>query len=143
MFRMLTQTDTKYFFRAKRAASVSDFPKVHIGCIAVYQGSIIAVGCNTNKTHPMQKYYNRYRTIDGTIPSPLLPKSHAEINCINSIRHMNINFSKVKLYIYRICSDRPHGIARPCPACMAAIKDLGIKNIYYTTDSGFAYEKIL
>lgn len=32
-------------------------------------------------------------------------------------------------------------MARPCPACMSAIKELGIKNIYYTTDNGYAYEK--
>ena len=33
-------------------------------------------------------------------------------------------------------------MARPCPACMAAIKDFGIKNIYYTTDDGMAYENV-
>lgn len=55
---------------------------------------------------------------------------------------MNINFSKVKLYIYRIRKSQPFGIARPCPSCMAAIKDLGIRDIYYTTDDGYSYERI-
>ena len=140
----MRKMDYKYFSKAKQIAQVSDFPKVHIGCIAVYQNRIIGIGCNTNKTHPTQKYYNRYRIDDNDFDNSesLLPKLHAEINCINQLKHLNINFSKVKLYIYRIRKDQPFGMARPCPSCMAAIKDLGIKNIYYTTNDGYSYERL-
>lgn len=117
---------------------ISDYKKVHIGCVAIYHGSIIGIGCNTNKTHPMQKYYNRFREHS----DKLLPKLHAEMNCLNSIRTLNINFSRVKLYIYRIRNDQPFGLSRPCPSCMAAIKDLGIKDIYYTSNDGYVYERI-
>ena len=135
---MLTKTDYKYFAKARQVASVSDYYKYHIGCVAVYQGQIIGLGCNCNKTHPTQKFYNRYRK-----PSDnLLPKLHAEISCINQIKHLNINFSKVKLYIYRIRNDQPYGLSRPCPSCMAAIKDLGIRDVYYTSNDGYVYEKI-
>lgn len=117
---------------------MSDYVKTKIGCVAVYQGNIIGTGCNSNKTHPVQKFYNRYR-----IPSDtMLPKLHAEINCLNSIKYMDINFSKVKLYIYRIRKDQPFGLARPCPSCMKAIKDLGVTDIYYTTNEGYACEKL-
>ena len=34
-------------------------------------------------------------------------------------------------------------MSRPCPSCLVAIKDMGIKHIYYTTDDGFAYEQII
>lgn len=135
---MLYNTDYKFFDKARQAAMVSDYSKAHVGCVAVYQGNIIGIACNCNKTHPTQKYYNRYRK-----PSEsLLPKLHAEINCINSIKHLDIDFSKVKLYIYRIRKNQPFGISRPCPSCMAAIKDLGIRKIYYTTNDGYAYERI-
>ena len=53
-----------------------------------------------------------------------------------------INFSKVKLYVYRTRCDQEYGIARPCPSCMAAIRDLGIRHIYYTTNNGYAYEEV-
>lgn len=33
-------------------------------------------------------------------------------------------------------------MARPCASCMQAIKDLGIREIYYTTNDGYSYEKI-
>ena len=133
---MLRNTDYKYFNKARQVASISDYPKINIGCVAVYHGQIIGLGCNCNKTHPTQKFYNRYREQCES----MLPKLHAEISCVNQIRHLNINFSKVKLYIYRIRKDQPYGMARPCPSCMAAIKDLGIRNIYYTTNDGYSYE---
>lgn len=132
----------KFFMKAKQAALASDFPKVHIGCIAVYGNTIIGIGCNTNKTHPLQQYYNRYRTLVDDNGNYLLPKTHAEMNCINSLRHLDIPFSKVKLYIFRIQNAHPCGMARPCPSCMAAIMDLGIREIYYTTNDGYAFEKL-
>ena len=111
---MISKTDRRYFLKARNIADLSDFHKIHIGCVEVYQ----------------------YRI------NNLLPKLHAEISCISSIRHLNINFSKVKLYIYRTRYDQDHGLARPCPSCMAAIKDLGIKHIYYTTNDGYGYEYV-
>ena len=135
---MLRKADYKYFSKARQIANVSDFPRVHVGCVAVYQGQVIGIGCNCNKTHPTQKYYNRFRKYT----DDMLPKLHAEISCINSIKSLDVNFSKVKLYIYRIGKDRPFGIARPCPSCMAAIQDLGIRDIYYTTNDGYVYEKM-
>lgn len=134
----MTQTDYKYFSKARQAALISDYQKTHIGCVAVYHGNIIGMGCNYNKTHPAQKFYNKYRESC----DELLPKLHAEINCINQIKNFDINFSKVKIYIYRIRKDQPYGLARPCPSCIAAIKDLGIKDIYYTTNDGYVHERI-
>lgn len=92
---MIGNTDYKYFDKARHVATISDYYKTHVGCVAVYQGQIIGLGCNCNKTHPTQKYYNRYRKQSDN----MLPKLHAEISCINQIRHLNINFSKVKLYV--------------------------------------------
>ena len=135
-------TIEKYFIYARNAAEYSDFTKIHVGCVAIYKGKIIGEGYNSNKTHPVQERYNRYRNARNYDTSSLLPKLHAEIMCLNSIKDKNINWKKVKLYIYRIRNDRPFGIARPCPACMNALKDLGICDIYYTTDAGYAHEKI-
>ena len=135
---MLSKSDYRYFEKARQIANVSDFAKTHVGCVAVCQGQVVGLGCNCNKTHPAQKYYNRYREQSDS----LLPKLHAEINCINQIKHWNINFAKIKLYIYRIRKDQPFGMSRPCPSCMAAIKDLGIRDVYYTTNDGYVHERL-
>lgn len=130
----------RYFNKAASVAEASDYKKVHVGCVAVYHNVIIGVGCNSNKTHPKQKYYNRFRNLDyREMPEH---KLHAEIMCLNSIARLDVDFNKVHLYIYRKRKDKPYGITRPCPACMKAIKDIGIKHIHYTTDSGYAYEII-
>lgn len=147
MIPMLHKTDYKFFKKAARVASISDFKKTHLGCVAVYNGVAIGAGFNTNKTHPMQKHYNQYRyekieTEPNNNVDDFAPKLHAEINCLCQIRHQNVDFSKVKLYIFRSSADKDLALSRPCPSCMAAIKDLGIKHIYYTTDGGFAYEKV-
>lgn len=138
----MNRHDYRFFAKAKQVARISDFSKQHIGCVAIYHGNIIGLGCNSNKTHPIQKKYDKYRIVYSTGNTEALPKLHAEINCLNQIRHLDINFARVKLYIYRIKNGQSFGMARPCLSCMAAIKDLGIKNIYYTTNDGYAYERL-
>lgn len=119
----------------------SNFRYEHVGYIAIYRGRIIGTGCNGEKTHPVQKTFNKYRGIDQ--PNYVSHKIHAEISCLSSIMHMNdINWNEVSVYGYRICKSREHGIARPCPACMALLKSIGIRHIYYTTDDGYAYTKL-
>ena len=126
------------FNRAKEISYLSDYKRIHIGCVAVYKNQILAVGYNTNKTHPLQMKYNRYRNMvyENTEPKSSL---HAEMSCLMQIKDMDIDFSKVELYIYR---ENVFGLAmsRPCGACMKAIDDLGIKKIHYTTNGGFASE---
>lgn len=133
--------NTKYFLKAKQVAEISDYNGTHVGCVAVYKGKVIGIGCNTEKTHPSQKYYNRFRESKDDVF--INHKLHAEINCLNQLKHTEINYSKIKLYIYRIRKDKQFGMSRPCPSCMAAIKDMGIRTIYYTTDDGYACEKII
>ena len=137
-----TKSDFRYFEKARFAAHESNYHSEHVGCVAVYQGNVIGSACNNNKTHPMQKRYNQFRGIYSDC-AKFAPTLHAEINCIKQIHNLNIKFSKVKLYIYRTCKDRESGMVRPCATCMEAIKDLGIRDIYYTTDDGIAYEKLV
>lgn len=135
----MTKADLKNFGRAAHAAELSDYKKTNVGCVATYQGQVIGMGFNTNKTHPLQKHYNTFRGIyEGH--GDVRHKAHAEIMCLNQIKDIDIKRNKVKLYIYRKRKDIPHGISRPCPACMAAIREFGIENIYYTTDDGFVHE---
>ena len=130
-----------YFDKAKNVSFLSDFKQVHIGCVAVYKKQIIGVGYNTNKTHPIQMKYNKYRNLywNGIQPQA---KLHAEMMCLLSIKDLNIDFSKVKLYIYREDKNCHLALSKPCDGCMRAIKDLGIKEINYTVYNGYVKEKI-
>lgn len=137
----MTRGEEKYFDSARKIAEESDFSTIHIGCVLVYKNKIIGKGYNSYKTHPEQKKYNKYRHMEAD--RPINHSLHAEMKALNSVKFTvdkSVNWSHVKLYVYRICRSRRHGIARPCPACMAKIKAKGIKHIYYTTDDGYAHE---
>ena len=128
-----------YFDKARDISLLSDFKQVHIGCIAIYKKHIIGTGFNTNKTNPIQLYYNKYRKDFESMPLSQ-PKLHAEMSCILSIKHLDIDFSKVKLFVYREDKNGNIALSRPCKACMQAIKDLEIKEINYTTYDGYVKE---
>lgn len=135
----LTKSHRAYFKAAKAMAEMSDFKKYHVGCIAVYCHKIISSGCNLNRTNPNQKRLNAYRFAEDT-PHTI----HAEVSCLLPlINRRDIDFSRVKLYIWRCRADGSLGIARPCKSCMHLIKELGIKNIYYTNEGGYSRENIL
>ena len=123
-------------------ASYTGGGKPRLGCIVVYKNAILAGGYNSDKTHPAQEQFNRYRFKD--IGNNYLPsKLHAELNALNKIKFLDIDFSRVHIYIYRETRDGHVANARPCKACMAALRAKGIVNIHYTTDAGYAAERLL
>ena len=134
----LTKTRRAYFEAARAVAELSDFPKVKVGAVAVYGHHIISSGYNSSKTAPIQKKYNICRFSEDTIHS-----LHAELKCLKSlIGRKDIDFKHVDLYVYRAGKNTAL-LARPCPSCMKLITELGIRNIYYTTNTGYSHENIL
>lgn len=126
------------FEKARKAALNADFHGQHVGCVITYKGIPIATGSCSEKTHPNQKVYNEYRKPQ--LNQELLPKVHAEIAALNKIRYMDLNPKKLAIYTYRTRKDQQYGMARPCKSCLIAIKDMGIRDIYYTTNNGYAHE---
>ena len=142
----LKNVDYKMFAEAYKMAMTSDFPAFKIGCVLSYKGHIIGRGCNMNKTTPVQKKYNRYRQFNKG-NKPIRHTGHAEIRAIHSVPYtvaQEVDWKKVKIYVYRISPGKQfgHGLARPCDACRAFIKEKGIREIFYTTDDGYAMERI-
>jgi len=135
----------RYFEFARVAAKEADYRGTRcapaIGAVAIYKGSAVAIAWNTNKTSPLQARYNVYRYKDADTPC----KAHCETQLIQRLRWRfgdSINWSKVHIYLYREYKDGSLAPSRPCPSCMAMLKDFGIKKIMYTTEDGYAEEKI-
>ena len=134
----------RYFKFAREASMNATYTGSHrfspmIGAVAIYKGSIVATAWNTNKTSPLQARYNMYR-FNADTPD----KCHAEVSLIQKIRWKfgdSIDWSKLYIYLYREYKNGALAPSRPCPSCMAMLQELGVKKIYYTTDSGFAEEK--
>ena len=136
----------RFFKLAKNASKLSDYnrKKIHIGAILVYKNKIIANGWNTQKTSPVQYKYNLYRQsldIDRFFSANDHPPCiHAEMKCLIDSKDMDVDWSKVSLFVYRESGNKTR-ICRPCLSCEKALKDRGIKNIYYTSEKGYNYEK--
>ena len=121
-------TKERAYEYARQASMNSNFGSHALGAVAIYGGKLLAVGWNSRKTHPAQAHYNSLeRGFDGYSFKSTI---HAEMMVINKIKYLDINFSKVKLYVWR--GKQGPRLARPCAACERALRDLGIKHIFYT-----------
>ena len=140
--------DMRMFQQAKRVAKTSTYKTHSLGCVIVYKHHIISAASNSNKTHPKQKEYNKKYRIFSRSNKPIMDTGHAEMLALYNIPYpigQKIDWSKVRVYVYRISKGHKHGfgISRPCDACLNALRDAGVRHLYYTTDTGYAYERIV
>lgn len=131
----------RYFEIAKNTAFCSDNLKTRVGCVIIYKKQIISTGWNLeNKTHPLQKMMNKYRGYDINL-SNARHTQHAECHALVKIDDLDIDWSKVSIFNYRIKRDGSKGMSKPCKACEAMLRNKGIKEIYFTTETGWGYEQ--
>jgi deoxycytidylate deaminase len=128
------------FDLAKMLAEKSDNTKARLGAVLIRKNEILARSPNyARKSHPLQQQYNRFR--EGKHTRHAL---HAEIGALAKVGYTDLEKLKdATVYISRIRLDGSYGLARPCPACMNALFDFGVRKAYYTTDKGFAKEVIV
>lgn len=109
----------------------------------MYHNKVLSNGWNSYKTHPIQMRYNRFRELaeDNREFINCSHGLHAEMMCLINTKDIDIDWSKVSLFVYRENNGKKQ-MCRPCKACMQALKDRGINNIYYTSKNGYNYEKI-
>lgn len=122
---------------ARSVSELSTYDKYRLGAVITIKGAVVAKGYNQAKTHPTQKRYNAQR-FDVTDKSNHF--LHAEMAALNKVKHLDL--SQAEIHIYHIGNNGEQKMARPCAACMKAIKDRGIKRIHYSTPEGLASEYI-
>lgn len=139
----LSDKRISYFFHhARNACEFSDHERARLGSVLVYKNRIVAMGHNyQHKTSPLQKRLNRLRGFDPNA-TYCVNSIHAEVACINNAKGLDIDYSKASIFVYRILKDGSRALAKPCPACMGLIREMGIKNIYYTTFEGWEHLEI-
>lgn len=133
----MTKKQKSFFEAAKAMSTMSDFNKIHIGCVVTEGNRIISSGFNSVRSHPVQKILNKERFKADTIHS-LHAESMALIPLINK---KNINWKKCSIYVYRELKNGQLGMCRPCPSCEKMIRDLGVRHIFYTSQNGYTEER--
>jgi len=131
----------RHLEEARIVSLLSDFERVHVGCVITYCDKVIASGYNNTKTDPIQERYNRYRDMVG---NKVIHMRHAEIMALKKIVHLGLDMKRVVVYNWREYKDGTPALSRPCSACMNFMKDLGITKVVYSTDNanGFCIERV-
>jgi len=113
----------KFFEVAKSISKHSDHPHHKLGAVISRGNRVISLGFNKNKTHTKSNHSWK--------------RLHAEISAIIKARQ---DVTSCHIYIYRETKDGQMAMARPCRSCMEAIKEAGIKKIFYSSTNGFLEE---
>lgn len=132
---MVPNRRAKRFYKKAREASYrSNHYKTKIGAAIVIGNYVVADGCNREKSHTRQHRYDRKMSYHGS-----QAKLHAEIDAL--VSSGRVDLTGAEIYIYR--EDKTGSLAncRPCVSCTQALKDAGVKHVYYTNKEGYAYEQ--
>lgn len=128
-----TSRELRWFKQAKRESKKSTHAKAHIGAVIVIGNYVVSRGFNKAKSHPLQARLDRENNYHcGNA------KIHAEVSAL--LNSGKIDLSNAEIYIYR--EDKHGTIAncKPCVSCTAALKLAGVREIFYTTNEGYAFE---
>lgn len=127
--------------RARKVSLCSDFKRARLGCVVANGKHVISVGYNQLKTSPVQKKFNKFR--QGDFPDHVHNDTlHAEIDALNKCSFMEHDWKDMVIYIGREDKAGHSRMAKPCPGCVEAIKERGIKKVYYTTEDGYGYMEL-
>lgn len=111
----LSKRDQMWLNCAQRLAMESNERTKH-GCIIVKSGAVQSKGVNT------------YRNQPGIIAEIEALSVHAEINAIKRGSRLD----GAVAYIARVNNHGEPRQSRPCPDCLKALKNVGVKRIVYT-----------
>lgn len=131
----------RHFNIAKQASIYSNVKRARVGSVFIYKNKILSIGWNSNKTAPIQAYWNKERFDESKEPY-CLHSLHAETAALLNVKNTNIDWSKVMVFNWRIKKDGTQGNSRPCKSCMAMLIKQGIKDIFYSTENGWGYERV-
>lgn len=95
---------------------------------------VVSTGHNLNKSHPLQATYNQ-RTKHYQCHN----RMHAEMAALVASRRHNLVGAEI--FIFRENFVGELAMCRPCSACQAALFDAGIRDVYYTSETGMHFEK--
>lgn len=110
----------RYFRLAKKQSEKSTHYQHKLGCVIVKSNRIVGEGFNKLKSHP--KSPHAYSFI------------HAEFDSAHKVDPKDMKDSIV--FVYREHKNGNFAIAKPCKTCAKLLKDLMVKSVYFTIDSG-------
>ncbi len=129
-----TTREHRWYKQARKESLKSTHSKAHIGAVIVIGNYVVSRGFNKAKTHPLQARLDRENNYH--CPNA---KLHAEVSALlNSGKH---DLSNAEIYIYREDKDGHMANCKPCVSCTEALRLAGVREVFYTTREGYAFEE--
>ena len=111
---------------ATKQAKRSQFVRARVGAVIVRGGRVLARGCN--------RIGYSYILRDRKFPESVHAEAQAILELLKTWRWQQLVGSN--LYVSRINNSGITRLARPCLACQRLIKSVGIRKVFYTTNTG-------
>lgn len=120
-----------YFFKLAQRESYKSTSRFRLGAVVVdKRKNVLGVGFNQmERTHPKARFSNEK-----------YPFLHAELSALLGLKHEETQGGSV--YVFRQKKDGTMGNAKPCPGCMQALKDMGIRRVYFSDENGYKEEEV-
>jgi tRNA(Arg) A34 adenosine deaminase TadA len=119
-----TNKINRFFDLAKNVAYNSPYGKIRHGAILVKGGSILNAACNKENYSSFGTRFRNPRRGHATM--------HAELGSILGMARNTTSGSDV--YVCRINREGDFRNSKPCAMCHEALKYVGVKRVYYTTN---------
>ena len=116
----------RYFEAARNLASNSPYGKLRHGALLVKGGSVLSSSFNKDN---FTAFGARFRNSDHGHATV-----HAELGCILGMPRSSTIGSDI--YVCRINREGNFRYSKPCAMCHEAMKHVGIKRVYYSTNDG-------
>jgi len=113
------------FIKLAIRTAYSSSSKFRLGAVLTKRNHVISTACNNmNKTHPVQAKASKL---------PFSIGIHAEVRSCIGIPLCDLENSN--LYVARVLRNGNLGISKPCSSCERFIREVGIKKVFFTTDT--------
>lgn len=121
--KIMSKSDQKYLAQAVDLAKMSECNYKH-GAVIRKSGKTISVGVNYGVNDPA------YLSDEVAAEHAAI---HAEVAAMNAARKVDLNGATI--YVARVIKNGEPRMSKPCERCQKALKERGIRKVFYTLDN--------
>lgn len=117
------------FIRRAQQVSTNTSCTFLVGAVIARGSRIVSTGCCSKKTHPQNP-----KLKSPTKRNQLCAEVKTALKALKLISSEEIK--KCTIYVARSRKDGSMAMAKPCSHCLSFLREVGIKNVYYTNSTG-------
>lgn len=113
-----------------KLAHTSEYGRFRLGAIVAVRKTIISMGTNAKKSHPLQARFSHRPHLNSW--------RHAEVHAISLAKKDDLKEADV--YVARLLMDGTRANSRPCLGCRNALIHHGVRGAYFFENGKYYYD---